>query len=124
MLGDHPIYVVLLATDLATAKDFYHRQLGLELLDESPFALNSRSGTTQLTPSKSTTGTSDEQTQAAWMVDDLDAELADLRSRGVEIQEYDTLGLKTVDGIADIGFARIAWFIDPGRNCLGIMQLK
>jgi hypothetical protein len=54
------------------------------------------SGTTQLTLSKSTTGTSDEQTQAAWMVDDLDAELANLRSRGVEIQEYDTAGLKTV----------------------------
>ena len=65
MLGNHPMYVVLLATDLATAKDFYHRKLGLELLDESPFALNLRSGTTQLTLSKSTTGTSDEQTQAA-----------------------------------------------------------
>jgi catechol 2,3-dioxygenase-like lactoylglutathione lyase family enzyme len=124
MLGNHPMYVVLLATDLAAAKDFYHRKLGLELLDESPFALNFRSGTTQLTLSKSTTGTSDEQTQAAWMVDDLDAELADLRSRGIEIQEYDTPGLKTVDGIVDIGFARIAWLIDPFKNCLGIMQPK
>ena len=124
MLGNHPMYVVLLATDLAAAKDFYHRKLGLELLDESPFALNFRSGTTQLTLSKSTTGTSDEQTQAAWMVDDLDAELADLRSGGIEIQEYDTPGLKTVDGIVDIGFARIAWLIDPFKNCLGIMQPK
>ena len=92
--------------------------------DESPFALNSRPGTTQLTLSKSTTGTSDEQTQAAWIVDNLDTELADLRSRGVEIQEYDTPGLKTVDGIADIGFARIAWLIDPFKNCLGMMQPK
>jgi catechol 2,3-dioxygenase-like lactoylglutathione lyase family enzyme len=124
MLGNHPMYVVLLATDLATAKDFYHRKLGLELLDESPFALNLRSGTTQLTLSKSTTGTSDEQTQAAWIVDNLDTELADLRSRGVEIQEYDTPGLKTVDGIADIGFARIAWLIDRFNKCLGMMQPK
>ena len=37
--------------------------------------------------------------------------LDDLRSRGVEIQEYDMLGLKTVDGITDIGFARIAWLM-------------
>ena len=94
MLGEHPVYVVLLATDLSTAKDFYNRKLGLELLDESQYVLKFRCGTTQLTLSKSTTGTSDEQTQAAWMVEDLDAELVELRGRGVEIQEYDTPGLK------------------------------
>jgi hypothetical protein len=124
MLGNHPMYVVLLATDLATAKDFSHLKLGLELLDEGPYALRFRSGTTQLTLSKSTIGTSDEQTQAAWIVGDLDIELADLRSRGVEVQEYDTPGLKTVDGIADIGFARIALLIGPFKNCLGVMQPK
>ena len=57
---------------------------------------------------------------------DLAAELAELRSRGVEIQEYDMpeQGLTTVDGIADIGFALMAWIIDPHRNALAIMQLK
>ena len=30
MLGDHRIHPVLLATDLAAARDFYHDQLGLE----------------------------------------------------------------------------------------------
>jgi hypothetical protein len=33
-------------------------------------------------------------------------------------------GIKTVDGVADIGFALIAWFIDPARNCLGMIQVK
>ena len=54
--------------------------------------------------------------------DDLEAELRDLRARGVEIQEYDLPGLKTVDGIADIGFARAAWIVDPHGNALGILQ--
>jgi catechol 2,3-dioxygenase-like lactoylglutathione lyase family enzyme len=49
MLRNHPMYVVLVATDLAAAKDFYHRKLGLDLLDESPFALNFKSWTTRLT---------------------------------------------------------------------------
>ena len=66
----------------------------------------------------------DEQTQAAFRVKDLDAEVAALRSRGVKIEEYDQPGLKTVNGIADVGFARFAWFIDPGKNCVGVMQLK
>ena len=41
-----------------------------------------------------------------------------------EISIKTSPGLKTVDGVADIGFARMAWFIDPGKNCVGIMQLK
>jgi len=57
-------------------------------------------------------------------VPDLKAELAELRSRGVEVEEYDIPGLKTGDGIADIGFAWMAWIVDPGKNALAIMQLK
>ena len=52
----------------------------------------------------STVGTADEQTQAGWFVPDLAAELAELRSSGVEIQEYDTPELRTVDGVTDLGF--------------------
>ena len=73
---------------------------------------------------KSTTGTADEQTQAGWEVPDIKAEIAELRSRGVEVEEYDMPGLKTEDGIADIGFAWMAWIIDPGKNALAIMQMK
>jgi catechol 2,3-dioxygenase-like lactoylglutathione lyase family enzyme len=29
-----------------------------------------------------------------------------------------------LDGIADLGFAWMAWIIDPGKNALAIMQLK
>ena len=36
----------------------------------------------------------------------------------------DSPGLKTTDRIADLGFALMAWFIDPGKNCVGMMQLK
>jgi len=58
------------------------------------------------------------------MVEDLQTEVAELRSRGVEIQDYDMPGLKTEDGIADVGFAYAAWIIDPHGNALGILQLK
>lgn len=125
MLGDHPIDVVLLATDLEASKDFYAGKLGLEILNESDEAITYKcGGDSQLAVTKSTTGTADEQTQAGWRVTDLGAELAELRSRGVEIQEYDMPGMKTVDGVADIGFALMAWIVDPHRNALAIMQLK
>jgi catechol 2,3-dioxygenase-like lactoylglutathione lyase family enzyme len=125
MLGDHPIQVVLLATDLDASRDFYANKVGLKILIDSPEGVSFQcGGESRLTITKSTTGTADSQTQASWRVNDIEAELAELRSRGVKIEEYDTPGLKTEDGIADIGFARIAWFIDPGKNTLGFMQLK
>lgn len=125
MLGDHPIDVVLLATDLETSKEFYAGKLGLEILSESDYEITYKcGGDSRLAVTKSTTGTADEQTQAGWRVTDLDAELAELRSRGVEIQEYDMPELKTVDGVVDLGFARMAWIVDPHRNALAILQLK
>jgi catechol 2,3-dioxygenase-like lactoylglutathione lyase family enzyme len=125
MLGEHPIHPVLLAKDLAAVRDFYHDRLGLEVLSENEAAIVFRCGDgTRLDVTKSTTGTADTQTQASWLVKDLRAEVAELRSRGVEVEDYDMPGLKTEDGIADIGFAWAAWIIDPGKNALGILQVK
>lgn len=39
MLGDSPINPVLLSTDLAETKRFYHDKLGLEILSESEEAI-------------------------------------------------------------------------------------
>jgi catechol 2,3-dioxygenase-like lactoylglutathione lyase family enzyme len=125
MLGDHPIHPVLLAKDLAAAREFYHDRIGLEILNENEEAIVFRCGNgTHLDVTKSTVGTADSQTQAGWEVDDLRAELAELRSRGVKVEDYDMPGLKTEDGIADLGFAWMAWIVDPGQNALAIVQLK
>ena len=124
MLGDHPIYPVLLATDMAASREFYHEGLGLEIIRETDTSIDFRCGPTQFNVNLSTTGTADTQTQAGWRVDDLRAELEILRGRGVKVEDYDLAGLKTEHGIADIGFAWAAWIIDPGGNALGILQLK
>ena len=125
MLGDHPIHPVLLAKDLAAAREFYHDKVGLEILMENDDAIVFRCGNgTQLDVTKSTVGTADEQTQVSWQVPDLRAEVAELRSRGVKVEDYDMPGLKTDDGIADLGFALAAWIVDPGGNALAVMQLR
>ena len=125
MLGDHPIHPVLLAKDLAAAREFYHDRVGLEILMENDDAIVFRcGGGTQLDVTKSTVGTADEQTQASWQVTDIRAEVAELRARGVKVEDYDMPGLRTEDGIADLGFAFAAWIVDPGGNALGVMQLK
>jgi catechol-2,3-dioxygenase len=125
MLADNPIDVMLLATDLAVAKEFYGERIGLEVLFESDdFVTFSCGGDSRLVVTRSSTGTAEQQTKASWRVGDVAAEVAELRSRGVEIVEYDEPWLKTVDGVADVGFALSAWLVDPSGNTLGLLQLK
>jgi catechol 2,3-dioxygenase-like lactoylglutathione lyase family enzyme len=124
MLRDHPIHPVLLAKDLRATRAFYHDQLGLEIISETDTSIDFRSGNTRFNVNLSSTGTADTQTQAGWEVSDVRAEVDELRRRGVKVEDYDMPGLRTDDGIADVGFALIAWIIDPGGNALAILQRK
>jgi catechol-2,3-dioxygenase len=125
MLANHPIDPMLLATDLSVAREFYGQRIGLEVLIESDDFLTFKcGGDSRLVVSRSSTGTVEPQTKASWRVDDLAAELSELRSRGVKVEEMDEPGLTTVDGIADVGFALAAWLVDPHGNSIGLLQLK
>ena len=125
MLGDSPIDVMLLATDLDATREFYAGRLGLEvLLATDDFLTFGCGGDSRLVVTRSSMGTREPQTKASWRVRDIAAEVAELRSRGVEIADYDEPGLRTSDGIADVGFALAAWFSDPAGNSLGLLQFK
>jgi len=125
MLSDHPVFPILLSMDLDESRAFYGDTLGLEILREDPDRIVFRcGGGTQLVITESTVGTSDTQTQLAWRVPDLRLALADLRARGVRIEEYEAPDPVTVDGIADMGHSWAAWFTDPSGNVLGVVQPK
>jgi catechol 2,3-dioxygenase-like lactoylglutathione lyase family enzyme len=125
MLSASPVHPVLLSKDLAQTRDFYHDKLGLEILDENEAAITFACGSgTKVVVTLSTTGTADSQTKIGWEVGDVRAEVEQLRSRGVKVEEYDMPGLKTEDGVADMGFAWMAWIVDPGANALSIVQPK
>jgi catechol-2,3-dioxygenase len=125
VLAAQPIDPMILATDLAVAREFYGERIGLELLLESDDFLTFKcGGDSRLVVTRSSTGTTEPQTKASWRVSDLAAEVAELRSRGVAVQELDEPGLKTVDGIADVGFALAAWLVDPHGNSIGLLQFK
>jgi catechol-2,3-dioxygenase len=125
MLARQPIDVMLLATDLGVAKEFYGDKIGLEiLLETDDFVTFRYGGDSRLVLTRSSTGSGEEQTKASWRVSDIAAEVAVLRSRGVDVAEYDEPGLKTVDGVADVGFAFSAWFVDPSGNTIGLLQFK
>ena len=125
MLAKHPIDVMLTATDLGATKRFYGDKVGLDVLIENEdFVTFGGGGDSRLVVTRTSAPSSDQQTKASWRVADVAAEVAELRARGVEIAEYDEPYLKTVDGVADVGFALSAWFVDPGGNSIGLLQFK
>lgn len=60
--------------------------------------------------------------QAFWDVEDLEREMAELKSRGVTFEEYDVPGMKTDNGIFTGGGARAAWFKDSEGNIMALIQ--
>ena len=126
MLSDHPVFPILLSKDLDATRAFYRDVLGLEIRreDAGERIIFRCGGGTQLVVTYSSVGTKDTQTQMAWRVPDLPAALADLRSRGVRIEEYMAPDPVTHDGIADMGHSWAAWFIDPSGNVLALVQPK
>lgn len=129
MLSECQAYTILLSRDLDASRHFYHDILGLEILREDlgegvEERIVFKTANGRLILSKSTTGTSDTQTQMAWIVPDIRAAIEDLRARGVRIEEYEAPAPVTVDGVADMGYSWAAWFIDPSQNCLAVVQPK
>jgi catechol-2,3-dioxygenase len=123
MLGNYPVDVVLLATDLGVARRFHEATLGLEVLvADEQFLTFGCGGDRRLMITKSTSGTREAVTKASWRVADLAGEVAWLRARGVPVQEVPELG--TVEGIADLSFALAAWFVDPDHHWIGLLQLN
>lgn len=60
--------------------------------------------------------------QAFWQVNDVEAEVAELKARGVVFEQYDMPGIKMVNRIATAGGAKTAWFKDSEGNILAISQ--
>jgi catechol 2,3-dioxygenase-like lactoylglutathione lyase family enzyme len=126
MLAERPIHTALPATDLERAKRFYAEKLGLTPETELPDlrdGLFYRCGEgTRFLVFPSPNATSGTHTQMTWRTNDIEAEVAALKARGVIFEEYDTPEVKTVNSVATIGQSKGAWFRDSEGNLLALGQ--
>lgn len=124
MIKHLPTHTTLPVADMERAKAFYSEKLGLSPASETAAGVFYEvGGGTRFvlypTPNTARGG----HTQIGFASRDLEADVAALRARGVAFEEYDFPGLKTVDGIAETGPARAAWFKDSEGNMVGLVQL-
>ncbi len=122
MLANYSIHATLPATDMERAKRFYTEKLGLTAESEAPEGVFYRSGDTRFLVFPSGGTASGAHTQLSWTVDDIEAEVAALKARGVTFEEYDFPSLKTISGVAAMGPVKIAWMKDSEGNLLSVAQ--
>lgn len=129
MLKEGRVATRIPVRDLARAREFYASKLGLEPAEERRGGLLYRCASGEFALFKSAGAASGDHTQMAWDVADIEAAVAELRSRGVVFEDYSLPGLQTVNGIATVtgnypskgGIGeKGAWFKDSEGNLLSI----
>jgi len=122
MLSTAPIRAYIPASDVTRARRFYEEVVGLKPKEEYAGGVVYDCGGSEafLYPTGNA-GTS-KASQAFWQVRDVEAEVAELKSRGVKFEEYDFPGIHMKNGIATAGGAKTAWFKDSEGNILAISQ--
>ena len=122
MLANAPIRAYLPVSDVARARKFYEKTLGLVPRQEYAGGVIYECGGAEVfmypTPNAGTSKAS----QAFWQVADVEAEVAELKARGVVFEEYDMPGIKMKNSIATGGGAKTAWFKDTEGNILAVSQ--
>jgi predicted enzyme related to lactoylglutathione lyase len=110
--------------DLGRARAYYEEKLGLTPTREVEGALfYEGSGTSGFLLFPTGGRPSGQHTQMAWFVTDIAGTVAELKRRGVQFEQYDFPGLRTIDGIADLGYEKSAWFRDSEGNLLALGEL-
>jgi catechol 2,3-dioxygenase-like lactoylglutathione lyase family enzyme len=123
MLNSAVVNAVVAASDIDRARDFYRDKLGLEpVVDQEGGLLYVCKGSWFLLYPSAWAGTN-RATAMGFVVDDLDAEMAALRERGVEFLDYDLPEFTTVDGVAELEGQRGAWFADSEGNIIAVNQI-
>jgi catechol 2,3-dioxygenase-like lactoylglutathione lyase family enzyme len=107
--------------DLDAAKKFYGETLGLRISEHyGLLTLHLAGGRDTLVYPKPDHAPAT-YTILNFGVDDIDAAVDELVSRGVELEKYDGLG-QDAKGINRAGGPYIAWFKDPAGNILAVLQ--
>lgn len=122
MFSKHTPMVTLATADLERSRAFYEEVLGLEPDDVFGGGVAYRAGAGRVFLYPSSYAGTNQATAVAFELGaaDFDAEVAALRSAGVEFDTFEMDGVEWADGVADMGDMRNVWFRDPDGNILNV----
>jgi catechol 2,3-dioxygenase-like lactoylglutathione lyase family enzyme len=121
MFGSTKAFSGFAVDDLAAAKKFYGETLGLQTSEHNGLLTLHLAGGRDTLVYPKPVHTPADYTILNFEVDDIDAAVGELLSRGVEMEKYEGMG-QDANGINRAGGPYIAWFKDPAGNLLAVLQ--
>ncbi|MBA3666552.1 MAG: VOC family protein [Sphingomonas sp.] len=123
MIGKSDATPMIAVKDLDRARTFYADTLGLKAVDEQGGeVVTMMSGDTKLNVYRSEFAGTNKATALTFDVEDIAAEVSDLKDKGVMFEHYDMDGLARDGDIYAAEGMKTAWFKDPDGNILSLFQ--
>ncbi len=122
MLRNAPIRAYIPASDISRARKFYEGVLELRPKAEYAGGVIYECGGTEVFMYPTSNAGTSKASQAFWQVDDVEAEVAELKARGVKFEEYNMPGVTMKNSILTGDGAKTAWFKDTEGNILAVSQ--
>ena len=122
MLKNAPIRAYIPASNIIRARKFYEEIVGLHPKAEYAGGVVYECGGADVFMYPTPNAGTSQASQAFWQVSDVEAEVAELKARGVKFEEYDIPGVPMKNSIVTAGGAKTAWFKDTEGNILAISQ--
>ena len=122
-LAAKDVMATIAVRDLAAARNFYERTLGLTPTETREATVAGyRCGHSTLLVYQSAFAGTNRATAATWPVGgDIAAIVGSLKQKGVVFEHYDMPGMKHEGDLHVSGSMKAAWFRDPDGNILGLV---
>ena len=125
MLGKKDATPMIAVKDIDRARKFYEDTLGLKTTHEmGGEVLTMKSGETTISVYRSEFAGTNKATALTFDVDDIGAEVRELKDKGVFFEQYDMPGLERQGDLYVAEGMKTAWFKDPDGNILSLFEGK
>lgn len=125
MLKDTKAFSSFSVNDTRKAKEFYGQTLGLDIVEEPEGLELHLAGGTRIFIYPKPNHMPATFTILNFQVANIDAAVGELTKRGIQIERYDDVNIKTDEkGIFRGPGPQIAWFKDPAGNILSVLEEK
>jgi predicted enzyme related to lactoylglutathione lyase len=122
MLSTAPICAYIPVSNISRARKFYEEKVGLKPKEEYAGGVIYECGGAEVFMYPTHNAGTSKASQAFWRVNDVEAEVSELKARGVKFEEYDMPGITMKNSIATGGGAKTAWFKVSEGNILAVSQ--
>ena len=123
MLGKADATAMIAVKDIDRARKFYSDTLGLEAKEAmGGEILEVKSGDTTISVYRSEFAGTNKATALTFEVDDIEAEVRELKDKGIFFEQYDMPGLEKQGDLYVAEGMKTTWFKDPDGNILSLFE--